>query len=142
VTAIALVALLHVHGCSLACAAGIVAVMEPESGLDPAAVSATGTGLAQWTGSRRRRLLAVCGAAWRDPECQVAYLAFEADELGIRARLFAARDPMTAARLFFAGFEMPGQRIPGRRLARARAVYAEARQATKPFRYSKVFAHG
>ncbi len=125
-TVLGLVAYLASQGCALPCSAGIIANLERESRLNPAALSVTGAGLPQWSGKRRARLFATLGARWRDAHLQLHHMVIELGEFGIKDRLFAERDPARAARIFFSGFEMPGRRPPALCERRAREIYREA----------------
>jgi hypothetical protein len=124
-TILTLISWLGMHGCTLACASGIAANLEAESGLDPKVVGPSGIGLAQWSGNRRRRLVCLFSDQWREPELQVAFMVTELEEMGLRDRLFGMTDPGEAAKVFMLRFERPKQRNPARRVARARALYSE-----------------
>ncbi len=112
VSALALASWLSLHGCSAACGAGIIANLERESGLDPAASSRTGVGLPGWAGPRRRRMQRLLGAGWRDGVSQLRHIVVELGEFGVRDRLFGETDPGQAAMLFFHGFEWPDPKKP------------------------------
>jgi hypothetical protein len=124
----ALAAMLATFGCSTACQSGIIATVEPESGLDPSVQGRFGAGLPQWVGARRRRAERECGFTPTAGACQIALIVAELGEYGIRDRLFAMTDPAAAVRYFYARFEMPGQRIPERRVMRAREIWEELRK--------------
>lgn len=113
------------HGCSPACQAGIIAVMEPESELDPAITGRYGSGIAQWTAGRRRRVARECGFTSASGACQVRIVVDELGEFRVRDRLFAITNPELAAELFYSRFEMPGRRCPPARVAHARVLYRE-----------------
>lgn len=114
---------LALHGCATPCQAGILANIEAESGLDPCAVSASGVGLVQYAGNRRRQLLATLTRDWCDPRRQVEYIIADIAALGLRDRLFSAADPAAAAVLFAREFERPANRDYRHRAARARELY-------------------
>lgn len=125
-TVLALVAYLGIKGCGLACAAGVVANFEAEvgPGLNPCTVGASGVGLSQWAGARRRRLIATLGPRdWCHPWRQLDFVVAEIAEFGMRDRLFAATDPGEAARYFMFGFERPRSRNPAPRQRRAWEIY-------------------
>jgi hypothetical protein len=128
----ALAAMLATFGCSPACQAGIVATIEPESGLDPSAQGWFGAGLPQWTGPRRHHAAAECGFVPNAGACQVALIVRELGEFGIRDRLFSMTDPGEAAEFFYRHFEMPGARIPERRVERAQHIYNELNVGDPP----------
>jgi hypothetical protein len=125
-TVLALVSLLTLHGCSLAGAAGVVANLQAESGLNPEAVRGGQLGLPQWQGARRRRLLATFGRRWRDPVAQVSLIVAELRELRLWAPVCGAgADAEAAARIFMLEFERPRARNPSYRMGLARAVYGQ-----------------
>lgn len=81
-----------------------------------------GFGLAQWTGPRRRQLEAFAGSKGKsvmDPEVQMDFLAWELQntEKGAAKSIFAAKDPMEAARLVSERFLRPGIPHLDRRLS-------------------------
>lgn len=121
--ALALVSMLATHGCTLACASGVIANLSIESGLDPASAGRSGIGLAQWGGPRKRRLLIALGSRWTNARSQVAFIVTELREMGLAERLFRMTDPGEAAVLFAREYERPRSRIYTRRAQRAMAIY-------------------
>lgn len=115
---------LTLHGCSIACASGITANIEQESGGQPCTVTRSGIGVAQWSGARRRRLLATYRERWCDLNNQLSFLVTELTEMGLRERLFASTSPEAAAVLFRDQFECPRYRSASRE-RRAREIYGQ-----------------
>lgn len=115
----AVVTWLTLHGCSLPGAVGITANLWVESKLDPTA-RGSGLGLAQWTGTRRARMLAYAGRRWRDAEVQLAFLRVEATERGDWAAACGARSVAAATAVWLRRYER-GSGL-GYRLAVARWV--------------------
>lgn len=126
-TPAAIYAWLALHGCSIACGAGIIANLEAEVGppLNPCTASYSGIGLSQWAGARRRRLLATLGSTWCDGPRQLDFMLVELREIGLLDELFGAADAAAAARLFMQVYVRPANRNPSRRMRRARLIATE-----------------
>lgn len=114
----AIIAGLMQRGVPRAAAIGIAGNMAVESGFDPGIneVSPTvegsrgGYGLIQWTGPRRRQLEEYAGGKTADLNTQLDFLV---QELGTTERsaakaIYAAKDPVEAARLVSERFLRPG----------------------------------
>ena len=125
-TVLYVVSYLTVHGCGLAGSAGIVANLQAESGLITSKIGPSGIGLAQWAGTRRRRLIATLGSNWSSAAGQLDYLLTELREFGLWGAVCKAADPSVAARVFMLKDERPRNHDPASRERHAREIYQEA----------------
>lgn len=124
---LAIVTWLSLHGCGIPCASGILANFVTEVGpaLDPCTVGPSGSGLPQWAGVRRRRMLATLGQGWCNIEAQLGFVWTELREMHLIDRLLRAADPGFAAEMFMIEFEQPRNRNTRQRRDRAWAIYRE-----------------
>ncbi len=124
---LAIVTWLGLHNCGLPCASGILANFVTEVGpaLDPCTSSHAYVGLAQWSGPRRRRMLATLGTRWCTVDGQMGFMFTELREMHLLDRMLRATDPGEAAKDFMLGFERPKNRDPRRRMMKARVIFRE-----------------
>ncbi|MEY1555330.1 phage tail tip lysozyme [Yoonia sp. R2331] len=127
-----LVAGLVQRGVPYAAALGIVGNMSVESGFDPGINeiaplvpgSRGGFGLIQWTGPRRRQLEAFAGDRVADVDTQLDFLVHElgTTERAAARDIYAAEDPLEAARLVSNRFLRPGIPHLDRRIEATRGL--------------------
>ena len=124
-------------GVSQAAASGVVGNLSQESGLNPAAVGASGDyGLAQWLGARKRQLAEFAAQAGEDMSDPLVQLNFLVDEVktkfpAVLEQLKRAHTAGEASDIFEQGYEKPAPG-PTAQSARRRALSEAIEQLNTP----------
>ncbi|MGF7436327.1 phage tail tip lysozyme [Lentilactobacillus senioris] len=118
--------------------AGILGNWMQESRLDPSAINASdhGSGLAQWTAIRETRMrnwLKNHHYKWNDAAGQLDWALHEPGMSGEFKRVLRMKNPVAAARAFFAGWESGGamDATGGTRLSNAKSAYNAIKKREK-----------